>query len=552
MGKRIFKQDGAAVFCRPCCIYYDYNNNQWYLISGPVRVSARNPFTLFEQLESIVKEERKGLKTQRPKLCAFVNNLNVFRSCVLDRYAEIKDEGVKRTKDGNMRLQIQTEDFIFRNFSSVANTSPQKAAAMFNAETPADGMRLLLDELADGQPWGKLRWSLAYIAKKRFYAPIKAELWEDMKDNEILYRSLDHYRDMFAGSKAGFMRLFNTPEGKKTLRVIFNGVQSWDLKSAYPAVFVNDSYFPIGAPVRVSRGKSTILNLRIQNAEWFKIVIRSTKQIPQLELFEGTPDGHTHRYGIEFYDWIVLTSLLHTPAGVIEDILNNSDWDLYTSPITGFLAYPFRAGIVEAYKAKDAIHDKASPRRFMYKTEIDMLFGKAIQYRGFKTVQQVNRYFIGRGDNYLQPQHSMHAISCTRYKIMHAIANAGGLPVNWDTDGLKVQGLCNGYFEACNEATAEINRTAGFKGCTIGFWDYEGIGRYIQLAPKSYFFEPVDKQAQYKHSGISDEDFDRYAAGISGDLFQHFTSPRNIDIADSYLYSPELHQYGRTKSTFTL
>lgn len=552
MGKRIFKQDGAAVFCRPACIYYDYNNNQWFLISDAVRVSARHPWTLFDTLEGILAEERKALKKQKPRLCVFVNNLNVFRSCVLDRYGEVKDEGVKRTKDGNMRLQIVTDGFVFRNFSSVANTTPQRAAQMFNAETPADGMRLLLDELAAGSPWGKLRWSLAYIAKKRFYAPIKKELWEDMKQSEMLYRSLDHYRDMFAGSKAGFIRLFDTPEGKRYLRNVIYGVQSWDILTAYPSVFVNDRYFPIGAPVRISRGKAAVLNTRLKNAEWFKIVLKSTKAIPELKLFEGTPDGKTHRYGVELWDWAVLTELLDTPAQTLADILNANDWDLYISPDTGYLARAFRDEIVAAYYQKQQIKDKSSPRRFMFKTEIDMLFGKGLQYRGFKTVQAVNRYFIGRGDNYLQPQHSMHAISRTRYRIMHAIRFAGVPALNWDTDGVKMCGPCEQYFEADNRQTATANFAAGFPECNIGFWDYEGIGRYIQLAPKSYFFEPVDRPAQYKHSGISDEDFDRYAATVAGDLMQHFTRPRNIEVLADYLYNSDLHLYARTKSTFTL
>ncbi|MBO5706809.1 MAG: hypothetical protein J6S05_07440 [Bacteroidaceae bacterium] len=550
--KRYFTQGKAAVFRRPCCIYYDYANNAWWLCSDAVRVSGRSPWGLFDELEQIHREEQTGLKKAVPRLCVFVNNLNVFRSAVIDRYGEVKDEGEKRTKDGVMRLQIQTPLFIFRNFSSVANISPQKAAQMFKAGTNADGMRLLLDELAGGEPWAKLRWSLAYITKKRFYAPIKAELWEDMKREEVLYRSLEHYKDMFAGSKAGFMRTFTAPEARKALRVIFCGVQAWDIKSAYPSVFVHDEYFPIGAPVRVSRGKGSILNVRLNNAEWFKIVIRSTRQIQQLELFEGTPDGKTHRYGIEFYDWRVLTELLCCPAKEIEAILNNSDWDLYISPDTGLLADAFRGEIVAAYLNKDAITDKASPRRFMYKTELDMLYGKAIQYRGFKTVQAVNRYLIGRGDNYLQPAHSMHAISAIRFRIMHAIMYAGAPAVNWDTDGLKLQGCCDDYFNQQNAIIADRNYISGFPACTIGMWDYEGIGRYIQLAPKSYFFEPVDAPAQYKHSGISDEDFNAYCAGITGDLLEHFRQPRNIPISDAYLYAPDCHLYARTRSTFTL
>lgn len=555
-------QDGARVSALPVVLYTDCELNLYCIrVDDKPAQAFRDPARVFWYLESMQRFMYPRIKADGgalPLLCVFVNNLKVFAQAIYQRYPDAEEAGKKRQGLQETQLQITTPFCIFRSFDAIANSTPAQVSKMFRTENRLEAMGLLLDELAAGAPWCKVRWSLAYQSKKAFYKGIRSELWEQAKQHGTLFKSIEHYNDMFAGNKGGLLMLYESEEHRKKLRQVFHGVESWDKRSAYPGIIVSDDMFPIGAPVKIVREKVDCLKMRIQFHEWFKIVIESRGRIPELDLFEGVPEHGVRRYGIEWYDWRVLTECLDVPQARIEAILNGHNWKLYISPSTGFLPDCLRFKIVENYLEKE-LYDKTSPRRFFIKTQIDMIIGKGLQYRGFKTAKEVNAHYIGRGENYIQPQHSMHCIAAVRYELMTLIKELGADAISWDTDGIKAKSgrigeilrQRNENIEALNYMSLGYKNGCSVKHCNIGTWDYEGTGDYMPLAPKSYLFKPEGGPLVFKHCGISDDDIARYIAG-RGDLFEHFKRPREIKTKGGYTYYTRIRKYSREETLFTL
>lgn len=557
--QKILRQDGGRVAALPVCIYCDYERNIFAVQAGTERAAFGDMWALFDYLEAVQVKTFPKLAQNSPKNCpklvCFVNGLNAFRVAALQRYPDAQEKGMKRQGKETLRLEIITDRFVFRSYDALANGAPHKAAEMFGTVNLLEAMAKLLDELAQGEPWPRLKWSLAYQAKRRFYAPIRAQLWEWMKEKNALFKSLEHYADMFAGSKSGFLLLYATAKHKKKLRQVFDGCECWDKKSAYPAVFLSDGYFPIGEIYKICQGKAEELKNAIKESRWFKIVIETKKRIPELELFEGTPDKGERRYGIEFYDWKVLTELLKVPTKRIEEILNSSYWKLYISAETAYLPLCFRDRLLQCYEEKNAIKDKSSPYRFMLKTMIDMIYGKPLQYHGFGSIKQVNRFYIGRGENFLMPQHSMHAVSAVRYEIMKVISTLQDDCIKWDTDGIVCKaGKARELLEEINEQIKQRNAQAFSwkKETDCGIWDYEGTGSFMPISAKSYIFKPECKPEVFKHCGISDRDIKEYMQDVSEPAIIHFQQPREIQARAGYIYYSQVHKYKRMINPFTL
>lgn len=559
---RILKQDGKRISALPVVSFCEYEVNIFTVKAGEDAPEAFNDmYSYFDFLEELHRKTfprlSRDLSKACPKLVVFVNGLNAFRVAALERYPDAEEKGLKRQGKDTLRLQIETSRFIFRNFDSLANSAPRKVAEMFGTVNILEAMCKLLDLLAEGKPWPRLRWSLAYQAKKAFYKDMRGELWEWMKEHKVLFRTLEHYKDMFAGSKSGFLLLYATAEHKEKLRTMFHNAESWDKKSAYPSVFISDEFFPIGAPVRITKEKVKLLKECITGRKWFKIVVESKKRIPEFDLFEGTPEAGERRYGIEVYDWRTLTELLDVPVNRIKEILNGTYWKLYIVPETGMLPECFRRKIVQCYEEKNAIQDKSDPYRFMLKTMIDMIYGKPLQYKGFKSIRQVNRFYIGRGENFLMPQHSMHAVSAVRYEIMKVIKAIGSDCIKWDTDGIVCKrGNARVIFEAINEEIRAKNKLAfGYISpieTDCGVWDYEGCGAFMPLSAKSYLFRPEGGKLVFKHCGIQDRDVKQYLAEIEEDVFEHFKTEKEIQARAGFLYYLSVHKYKRLYNAFTL
>lgn len=541
--------DGGAVFMAPLLLYCDYLGGRFYGIDGERKFKGESFETLFSELRRILETRLRHFRKHSPELLVIVNDLNVFEVLVREYIGDAQSAGEKESFGSVHALEVRAGGFLFRNFNFIANSRPEPLCDFFGVKNPVQAMALFCEKLAGERKLYSLRWTLAYITKKAFYHDIAPELWEEMKKEQIFFHSLTHYRDMFAGNKAGALLRFDDPDC--SFRRIREHISSFDKKSAYPSVFVNDDIFPLSRPIRVMKGKADALINAIQSRHWFKIVIRRKDPEPELLPFQD-PD-EPDLYGIEYYDFLLLRDVLGVSARRFSELLNSSKWSLYVCKHTGYLAAAFRQRIAEYYVQKEAIKDKKNFYRFTLKTQLDMMFGKAIQRKDFRSVKEVNKHYTGRGDNYLLPQHSMHAIAAVRCELMRAVKLCGDSCIAYDTDAAKVEGDGR-IFKALNEEIRMKNERAGYPLLNIGYWMHEWTSeRFLQLCTKSYFYE-LEGEVCTKHAGITDRDFRRYLDTLpeNEDLFEHFQTPRTLSVLGKYCYLPDEHRFIRQVNTFEL
>ena len=547
MRKNTFaKIDGGAVFQAPLFIYCDYAAGRFFAVDGERKFRGESFEVLFRELGRIREARLQHFRNHEPQILVIVNDLNVFSVLVKDFLGDAQSVGSKSSFGSVHTLELRTAGFLFRNFNFIANARPEQLCSFFEVNNPAQAMVMFFDKLAGDRKHYRLRWSLANITKKDFYHDIRGDLWKEMKKEQIFFHSFQHYQDMFSGNKSGALMRFDDPA--RGFRKIIHDVSSFDKKSAYPSVFVNDDIFPLSRPIRVMKDKTAAIRNAIQSRHWFKIVIRTKEKIPELVPFRDPDDSDL--YGVEYYDLMLLKNVLEVNPQQLSEILNRSEWRLYTVKHTGRLCDVFREAVIKAFILKNAILDKNNFERFTRKTQLDMMFGKAIQKKNFVNVKQVNKYYTGRGENYLLPQHSMHAIARVRYEVMRAVKLIGPAAIAFDTDAIKVQGSTD-IFKVLNDEIMMANAAAGYPDSEIGLWLHEWTAqRFLLICTKSYMYD--DGEIHTKHAGISDSDFQRYADKVHGDLMQHFTEPRILKSKGKYLYSSKDKKFIRTVNDFTL
>ena len=548
MRKNTFAQiDGGAVFTAPLFIYCDFTGGRFYGIDGERKFKGEDFGRLFDELRRIRAARLQHFRSTEPELLVIVNDLNVFAVFIQKYIGAAQSAGEKESFGSTHTLEIKAGGFIFRSFNFIANAKPEKIADFLEVKNPVQAMELFCKKLAGKKKLHSLRWSLAHITKKSFYKPISAELWQRMKEEDVFFHSFQHWQDMFAGNKSGALLHFSDPDQKH--RKVITNVTSFDKKSAYTSVFLNDERFPLSRPIRVMKDKGAALSNAIKERHWFKIVMRR-KDTPELRPFQDADDREL--IGIEYYDFMLLRDVLGVSSQRFAEILNAGKWSLYVCNHTGYLDDNFRRRIAEYFVQKEAIKDKKNFYRFTIKTQMEMMFGKALQRKNFRTVKEVNRYYTGRGDNYLMPQHSMHAIAAVRYELMKAVQLCGSDCIAYDTDGIKVTGSGR-IFDALNELIKIKNERAGYPQLKIGFWMKEWTAqRFLQVCTKSYLYDDQGR-IEVKHAGISEEDFRKYTDTLpeGTDLIEHFQTQRTIQVKGKFAFIPEQNRFIRIVNNFT-
>lgn len=514
--------------------YADFYNNHVYVWRGQTNEEEKCPIgdlsSFFDGLFIRFKNKYfPGNKKKRIRLLVFINDLKSLRAGVLSYVKGIEIGEKKRPNSDEGPMYFITDSVIYANFNVIANNSPEFYLEMLGSPSCEVAMYDAIKMISGGD-WTKSAWSLAYITKKMFYSGLE-HLCEYMKtDRELNGYFPNVHSDMFVGNKSGALRKF---DGNNELtRIILRDVDSYDKKSAYPSVLVNDKMFPIGAIKKLKVKKwdviKTICEYLIRGDAWIKIVISGSFYTSSQEINSLFYDNDSGKYALEIYD-IMLANEIKVLSTLFNDI-ESSDCkvDIYVSEQTGYLDKSFRSKIVKLYEEKNSIKDKHSPRRFLLKTQLDMLNGKSIQHKTYSAMKYLcidmcphdkdGKIFnqLGSASHYLRPQHGMHAIAAVRYEIISSIMTAkrtGCSVIAWDTDGIKLidnhkktnyigDTVSPTFINVLNSDIERKNAEAGFPECDIGTWDHEYTAdRFMQIGTKQYVYQTGDN-VHYKSAGL--------------------------------------------------
>ena len=406
----------------------------------------------------------------------FINSVNVVASF----FPNGEIDGVKdsKDKDGKEYIQYKYNNVTFKSFTVLCpnNHSAKNYMDLFNVETKTEAMIKYIEFLGGTK---RLSKTLASYAKKKFYKDKAEILWLHQKKNKVYINTLDEFKMLHAGCKAG---LLSHP--KKMCRV--KNVFEADLKSAYSSVFVTDDKFPTGKP-RFTDNKSVLFE-KLKNKENVKVVFN--KKIDELDF--------TDEYGISFYDEfnkmtalelydIYFCQLLKVD---IAKIINENECTIIYYDKTGYLHPLVRNGLIDLFDKKNKL-SKTDPERDIVKAQLECLYGKAIQkHYDWKSDDDVVRFFRRRGENYIQPQMANHASAYIRYQLLKAKITLGDDVVYFDTDGLKAKDneITRAYFNKQNELIMQKNKKAG---CTndIGTFEMtEVYDEFVAVSPKIYVY----------------------------------------------------------------
>lgn len=349
-----------------------------------------------------------------------------------------------------------------------------------------------------GIPLYKIVWSVGHLTKKSFYDhDLRETLWQDTVDNNRFFHDMQTYLDMFAGSSSGFLWLEEELKG-----CIFDDVSSYDIKSAYAwALAVLDKY-PLTIPIKTR--KISDLYKAIEKDKWFLIVVRGVKLPSKYDYWMSKYDDgdpiESLSYAFNYYDYQTMCLFDYD----IENVLIDGHYTIYTAKKCGRLHDAYRDRIVNYYNFKESIEDKEDPNRKYAKKQLELLYGKPLQWHNFSDIKEVQAFYRHRGDNYVLPHWSKLAISAIKYRLMR-VWKEDERCIYADTDGVKSTSDPNklwDYFAQLNYNIVKMNADAGYENLSMGLWDYEyTANRFVYVNKKQYAYE-VGEEITTKITGI--------------------------------------------------
>lgn len=419
---------------------------------------------------------------------------------IKQRYPGGKAKGEEYAKYG----QVETVSYEYGNtlFRNIACFLSGQSEALLHDMFPDVPITVAMKKFIfafDKNP-EKVEYTLGYMVKKMFYSDIKDALWEEKKKHKAYYYDLDTYDDMMVANKSGAL---------SDVHIYAEDVLCYDKRSAYASVMVNDDKFPIGKERKIEfddpeYAKNMIMRY-VKNGTYCKIVLDYV--VDGFEVFYEKEVGKT---GIEYDNFL--------------DLIEDDRFDEFFSKInngrlyhclkTGYLADIFRKSIIDAYNKKEST---TGVTKFFEKTKINILYGKGIQKYSFSDKYEMQKHYRGRGENYLQPEQSLHCQAVLLHEIHNAIRN--NVAVYWDTDGIKVKNTpeARRYFEEQNRIIMQKNKAAGFDSI-IGTWKLEAEARrFLAFGCKHYIIETSDGSYDMTWSGMHKKDQNRVLSMLGED-----------------------------------
>lgn len=440
-------------------------------------------------------------------------------------------------------------------------------------ECPVMLMREYLEHI-DMNPFA-IKYSLGYMSKRKFYAPIREALTEDIINSNRNIMTGDMYNNLKVGNRSGF--LVNSKEDADYIRslgfdpigitidnkIITNGIDEYDLNSAYISTMISDWTFPVGQVYEITKSENIIekFDKLADSAKWFKIYIPENVSVDvRIAMFCG--DTRNEGYGIEYYDYKALTEFCGMKKEDFHELLKTDGVCLYWC-YAGRLHELVRKRVVEYYDNKSNPEIKGTIYRDLAKQENELIYGKSLQDLDFDFSEiKVVMGKLSDGINYMLPHMALHCTAAVRYRLMQAYYENMENVTYYDTDSIHGTDL-EEYIEINNSVNDFKNAIAGFKGCTAGRWKTEQKNSTeIVFAPKQRLClqngEFIVRVCGIGRSHVEDHIRKLKDLGYSDKMVLNYFYMNGFDevIVPVYIFDPEIGynmiemDYGTFKKTY--
>lgn len=461
------------------CAYYK-KDNTWTVLWGDEFNNGIGTESFKECLLSLIN----SCKNEQIKI--FVNDVRtigeVFKGKLFGEHrrgehqkkVECIGKTLTTTKNGNITRLFNLNVFINDNMKHYFEEH----------ECPALMMREYLEHI-NTNPFA-IKYSLGYMSKRKFYAPIRETLTEDIINSNRNIMTGDMYNHLKTGNRSGF--LVNSKEDADYIRslgfdpigitidnkIITNGIDEYDLNSAYISTMISDWTFPVGQVYELDSKNEHIIekfDKLTDSAKWFKIYIPENVSVDvRIAMLCG--DTRNEGYGIEYYDYKALTEFCGMKKEDFHELLKEDGVCLYWC-YAGRLHEAVRKRVAEYYDNKKNPEIKGTIYGDLAKQENELIYGKSLQDLDFDFSEiKVVMGKLSDGINYMLPHMALHCTAAVRYRLMQACFENMETVTYYDTDSIHGTDL-EEYIEIDNSVNDFKNAIAGFKGCTAGRWKTE-------------------------------------------------------------------------------
>lgn len=554
--QRPFAEKRGLLFARDAIFLdVDIDKHYWGLSVNAHAFYGMGWKSLMEYLNRLCDESESRKQSnsdkERSRVLIFTVPLTVLRDIFTDMF-NLSDDNIQMCTKDCVRIctEIDTGRIQFRNWEMIVGVKKDKYSKpnIPFLELMPSGFNAYFDFDIT-----RVRYSMAYLAEKMFFLGEDREAVRAAR-GYCYYDSKLHYDFCRTGSKYGALKDFDFDD-KNTWRILQN-VNSYDKKSAYSSIFINDNVFPLGRTKMRHYGDrvKTIENC-LNNGKWFKIVIPDYKPANENaeKLMSNFKSKKEKAHALEYWDFHSL-DIFGALETFVDWLRNNDDeWWLITSDDTGYLPDIFRKRTFELYNLKEQA-EKDSVERIRAKLMLETAYGKPLQFHDFNTVNEINHFYKVSHSRFITPQQALHAVATVKHELLYIANQLDDDVISYDTDGIKIKRDRERCFTELNKVIRDKNKTAGFDS-NIGTWEHEyRAERFVQFKTKVYAYETATHDFVWKLAGVPKKQIDDFIQSIQPqDPLEYLVEHgHTFTVQGEWLYHPETMTYEATWKPYRL
>ena len=550
--------------------------------------------TIAEQLQQEM-QKKQDIMSERNKEISYKTDIftnNIIRAAKLLKVDSENSEIVyaksgKYTKGHIMKIIMKQRPFILINAQPLSCNGIEAIEAngvykiqkviKFNCSISGQNMQHLGQTI--GRNIEKMEGQLIRNCRKKdpkFYMP-RLFSFKNMRKKQWEGQIIRNYNLLQCCNMAGLLQL----DPDETFKVI-HSVISFDIKSAYMSVIINQPIFPGGDltvidlnPEKAKKdytgraityspyGLAIEIVKRIEEHEkknqWYFLSIdpnyngdnpvvleflrilkpfrRNFSKHPGTELKFVNQDQMISflKWDKNFYDdyYSIYTELS------FEDLMYNillmcpdaKVVIMYSKNASNYLPKLFRDSKIELYRLKD---DHVEREKEIVKMYTEQTYGKGLQLHNFQDDEEVMKHICNETINISQ---SLTCCSYTRYRLVSDWQ--GFTPLYLDSDSIKFRfGPEHNNLlelmqrqEELNSKNKADNICAGYPDLNLGSWNVDGVYDYMMfLRKKCYIGYKNDATTEIKLAGCLKEAYTKYFEGATLDTLKQIEATEQLII----------------------
>lgn len=576
-------------------LYFDGYNAE-ILVNDDIFKGQISDFTeIIAKIEAALIEKQNAMSEKNRstpyKSDIFTNN--ILRAAKLLKVTPENSEyvmakGGKHTKGQVMRVIMRDRPFIIINAQPLACNGIEKVDAegvlkiKKILEFNCDIFHVDLHHLGQtiGRNVEKLEGQVVRQSRKEnpeFYLPRLFSV-KTMNKKQWDGQLVRNYNLLQCANMSGLLQFDNSQSFK-----LIPGVISFDIKTAYMSVLINQPIFPgdltvvdidphavkidymgrrtVSDPYSTTDDLIRQLNRLEQYNKWYYVAVdpNYTGDDPAVKYFLKMLKPFRRNFAgsstkLKYVNQDQVFGFLEYDRKFYEEyykIYTELDFDelfynlllccpdakiilMYSKSPSKYLPKPFRESKMELFRIKE--QQDENQLKAISKLATELSYGKGLQLRNYQDDDEVFKAVCNETVNIAM---SLTCCSFTRYRLIHDWS--GFTPIYFDSDSIKLQfspttnrllDLANRQ-EYLNDHNKKICAAAGYPDSNLGSWNIDGIYNYMMFFKKKcYVGYKDDGTTECKLAGCDKAAYTKFFADATLDTLKNIEAAQELTIPD--------------------